>query len=273
MPKLELLYASSPLMDKGILSGRRVFVTGAGRGIGRAIARRFCEEGARVALSDINGKDVTDAAGTLRDEGYVVTSSVVDVTDERAVEEGMALASEALEGLDTIVANAGILTLNPISEITMEEFERTIRVNLTGAFLTAKHGAHHLRRNGGGVLLCTASQAGLRGWPEMASYCSSKFGVVGLVQALAQELAPEIRVCAVAPGVTETVMQEALVQERSRIWSVSSDEVLSHFDRSIPFGRAATVEEVANTFVYLASPLASYISGVTLAVDGAELSG
>jgi NAD(P)-dependent dehydrogenase (short-subunit alcohol dehydrogenase family) len=260
-------------MAEGILDGRRAFVTGAGGGIGQAMARRFCEEGARVALADVNEDVVTNAATSLQDEGHDAIAAVVDVTDEQAVEDAMEAAAQALEGLDTIVANAGILTLDPIAEIALEDFERTLRVNLIGTFLTAKHGVHHLRDNGGGVLLCTASQAGLRGWPEMTSYCASKFGVVGLIQALAQELAPDIRVCGVAPGITETVMQDALIRERSRIWGVSSEEVAGRFDRSIPFGRAATAEEVANAFVYLASPLAGYISGVTLAVDGAELSG
>jgi NAD(P)-dependent dehydrogenase (short-subunit alcohol dehydrogenase family) len=273
MPTSEQSCALSLLMADGILAGCRALVTGAGRGIGLAIARRFCEEGARVALTDINEDDVTAAAASLSGDEHDAISAVVDVTNEGQVQEGLDRASNAFGGLDTIVANAGILTLDPITEVTLDDFERTIRVNLTGTFLMAKHGVRHLKLDGGGVLLCTASQAGLRGWPEMASYSSSKFGVVGLVQALAQELAPDIRVCGVAPGITESEMQDALIRERSRIWDVSSAEVSGRFAHANPFGRPASPEEVANTFVYLASPLASYISGVTLAVDGAELSG
>ena len=260
-------------MADGLLAGRRAFITGAARGIGLATARRFCEEGASVALADVQEDTVASAAASLREEGSEASAYVVDVTDERSVREGMARAAEELGGLDTIVANAGIFTLDPISQVTLDDFERTIRVNLTGTFLTLKYGVDHLRRAGGGVMLCTASQAGLRGWPEMTSYCASKFGIVGMVQALAQELAPDIRVCGVAPGVTETDMQDALVQERSRIWEVSSDEVTERFARSIPFGRPAMPVEVADALVYLASPLASYVSGVTIPVDGAELSG
>ena len=188
----------------------------------------------------------------------------------RAVDE----AADVLGGLDLAVANAGVLSLRPLADLSLAEFEHTLRVNVLGTFLTFKHAAPHLRAAGGGALLCTASQAGVHGYPEMSAYCASKFAVVGLVESLARELAGDrIRVCAVAPGITETAMYRELVAERARLWGIDEDEAHERIRRTVPFGRAASPEEVADAFVYLASSGAAYVSGVALVVDAAELSG
>ena len=258
----------------GLLEGRRALVTGAARGIGEATARRFCEEGARVVLTDRDGDGVEAAAGILRDAGYDAHGSVLDVTDETAVERSFAAAAGLLDGLDVAVANAGVLSVNPLADVSLSEFERTLRVNLVGVFLTLKHALPHLRTAGGGVLLCTASQAGVRGYPDLSAYCASKFAVVGLVESLAQELAPEgIRVCAVAPGITETDMYRELVRGRAASWGVDPGTADGMLRRTVPSGRPATPVEVANGLVFLASPLASYVSGLALVLDAGELSG
>jgi NAD(P)-dependent dehydrogenase (short-subunit alcohol dehydrogenase family) len=156
----------------------------------------------------------------------------------------------------------------------LAELERTLRVNIVGTFATLKHAAPHLRAAGGGVLLCTASQAGVHGYPEMSAYCASKFALVGLVESLAQELAPDgIRVCAVAPGVTETEMYRQLVRDRARLWGVDEAQADERIRETVPIHRTATPEDVANAFVYLASSQAGYVSGVALVLDGGELSG
>jgi NAD(P)-dependent dehydrogenase (short-subunit alcohol dehydrogenase family) len=257
-----------------LLEGKRVFLTGAGRGIGEATARRFCEEGARVILTDVDGGAAEVAAATLRAAGHDAHGEVLDVTEEASVERCLAGAADRLGGLDIAVANAGVLTLGSIDELTLAELERTLRVNVVGTFATLKHAAPHLRATGGGVLLCTASQAGVRGYPELSAYCASKFAVVGLVESLAQELAPSgIRVCAVAPGVTETEMYRQLVRERARLWGVDEARADERIRETVPMHRTATPEDVANAFVYLASPRAAYVSGVALVLDGGELSG
>jgi NAD(P)-dependent dehydrogenase (short-subunit alcohol dehydrogenase family) len=257
-----------------LLEGKRAFVTGAARGIGEATARRFCEEGARVVLTDVDGAAVTAAATRLRALGHDASGESVDVTDEAAVEGALAAAAASLGGLDVAVANAGVFSLSSLQNLTLAEFERTVRVNLIGAYLTLKHAAGHLRAMGGGVLLCTSSQAGVHGYSELSAYCASKFGVVGLVESLAQELAPQgIRVCAVAPGVTETDMYRELVRRRARLWGVDEATAEERILRTVPARRAASPDEVANAFVYLASPQAAYISGVALVLDGGELSG
>jgi NAD(P)-dependent dehydrogenase (short-subunit alcohol dehydrogenase family) len=257
----------------GLLEGRRALVTGAGRGIGEATARRFCEEGAFVALTDRDGDAAEAAAASLRKSGYRVHSGRLDVTDEAQVERGLEEAAGAFGGLDLVVANAGILTLSPLADMSLAAFEDTMRVNAQGVFLTFKHGAAHLRAAGGGTLLCTTSQAGVHGYREMTAYCASKFAVVGIVKSLADELAGEgIRVCAVAPGVTDTAMYGELVRARSRLWNVGEAEADERIRRTVPIGRTASPEEVADTFVYLASPLASYVSGIVLVIDAAEQS-
>jgi NAD(P)-dependent dehydrogenase (short-subunit alcohol dehydrogenase family) len=256
------------------LEGSRAIVTGAARGIGEATARRFCEQGARVVLTDRDGDAVEAAAAGLRKAGHDAHGQLLDVTNEADVERVLDTAAELLGGLDIAVANAGVLAVGPLTELSLEEFEDTLRVNVVGVFLTLKHALPHLRAAGGGTLLCTTSQAGVHGYQDLTAYCASKFAVVGIVQSLAQELAGDgIRVCAVAPGVTQTDMYRQLVHERARLWGVDEKEAEERIRRTVPFGRTATPDEVADAFVYLASPQAAYVSGVALVLDAGELSG
>jgi NAD(P)-dependent dehydrogenase (short-subunit alcohol dehydrogenase family) len=257
-----------------VLEGSRAVVTGAARGIGEATARRFCEEGARVVLTDRDGDAVEAAAAALRGAGHDAHGQPLDVTNEADVERVLDAAADLLGGLDIAVANAGVLAVSPLAELSLAEFEHTLRVNVVGVFLTLKHALPHLRAAGGGTLLCTTSQAGVHGYRDLTAYCASKFAVVGIVQSLAQELAGDgIRVCAVAPGVTQTDMYRRLVHERARLWGVDEKEAEERIRRTVPFGRTATPDEVADAFVYLASPRAAYVSGVALVLDAGELSG
>jgi NAD(P)-dependent dehydrogenase (short-subunit alcohol dehydrogenase family) len=257
-----------------LLAGRRAIVTGAAGGIGEAVARRFCEEGAQVVLADRDGDGAIAAAGQLGAAGHRAHGRQLDVTDEAAVRAAIDDAAELLGGLDLVVANAGVLSVTPLAELSSAEFERTLRVNAVGTFLTLKHAVPHLRAAGGGALLCTASQAGVHGYPDMSAYCASKFAVVGMVKSLAQELAGDgIRVCAVAPGLINTAMYRELAAKRARMWSVDVDTAAQRLVDTVPFRRPARPEEVADAFVYLASSAASYVSGIALVVDAAELSG
>jgi NAD(P)-dependent dehydrogenase (short-subunit alcohol dehydrogenase family) len=250
-----------------------VIITGAARGIGAATARRFCEEGARVVLADQDAGGVEATAAVLRAAGYDSHARAVDVTDEGALRAVLDEAAELFGGLDVALANAGVLSVGPLSALSQDDLERTLRVNVLGTFLTFRLALAHLRRSGGGALLCTASQAGVRGYRDMSAYCASKFAVVGLVKSLAQELADDgIRVCAVAPGITATEMYQELVDERAALWDVDSSAAEQRLHRTVPMGRPATPEEVANAFVYLASPAASYVSGIALVIDGGEVS-
>jgi len=257
-----------------LLQRRRALVTGAAGGIGAATARRFCEEGARVVLADRDEPGVHDAAQRLERAGHLAHALAIDVTDEASVGAAVDAAAGLLGGLDLVVANAGVLSVGALADLPLAEIERTLSVNVLGTFLTLKHALGHLREAGGGVMLCTASQAGVHGYAGMSAYCASKFAVVGLVESLAQELARDgIRVCAVAPGITRTAMYDELVAARSREWGLQTASAQQRLERTVPLGRPASPEEIADAFVYLASPAAAYISGIALVIDGGELSG
>jgi galactitol 2-dehydrogenase len=256
------------------LEARRAIVTGAGRGIGAAAARRFCEQGTHVVVADQDGIAAAELAAELENAGYLAHARTVDVTDEVSTRRVVDEAAELLGGLDLVLANAGVLSMNPLSDVLLDDFRRTLEVNVLGTFLIFKHALPHMRAAGGGALLCTASQAGVHGYPNMSAYCASKFAVVGMVESLAQELAGDrIRVCAVAPGLVETEMYRELVTETARVRGIDEDEAHRRLIETVPFRRAARPEEIADAFVYLASDAAAYVSGIALVVDAAELSG
>jgi NAD(P)-dependent dehydrogenase (short-subunit alcohol dehydrogenase family) len=239
-----------------LLEGKRALVTGAARGIGLATARRFRDEGATVALSDVDRPALAKAAAGI--EGAVTVP--FDVTDENAVETGIATAAEELGGLDVLVANAGIVRFRPLPDEELEAFERVIAVNLVGVFLCLRGAAKILRAQRSGVILATASQAGRHGYAGLGAYCASKFGVIGLVESLAKELGPYgVRVNCVAPGLIRTGMYNAVVQNAGR-----------ELDDAVPMGRVGDPGEVAELLAFLASDRASYVSGATVSIDGGE---
>ena len=234
------------------LAGKRALVTGAARGIGRATAERLLAEGARVAAVDLEQSETATVA------------LVADVADESAVEGAFAAAPEALGGLDIVVVNAAEQLMgrdDRADRLELEAWQRTLGVNLTGAFLTAKHGARSLLAAGGGTIVFTGSPAGQYGIaPGLDAYSASKAGVAGLVRVLAADYAGEgIRVNGVLPGLTKTPMNDWWVHDESRV-----AEAL----RAVPLGRVGTAEEVAAVIVFLASDDAAYVTGALWAVDG-----
>lgn len=185
----------------------------------------------------------------------------------------MAQTARLLGGLDTLIANAGIITADRIEDITPEAFRQTVEVNLVGTFLCIRHAIPLLRQAGRGAIVCTASQAGIEGAPETTSYCASKFGVVGIVQALARELGRErIRVTAVAPGLVDTPLLHEFFRRRAEIRGIGLRELIEAELDAYPIGRLATPTEVADAIVFLASDHAAYINGVTLPILGGQVS-
>ena len=246
----------------GLLDAKRAIITGAGMGMGRAAAIRFVAEGARVGLIDRDEAAVADTAAEIELAGGEGLVLVADVTDEDQVAGAVEHAVAAWGGLDVVVANAGVQLAGEddrADRLSLEVWNRTIAINLTGVFLTCKHGLRALLASGGGAVVCTCSPTGQYGVaPGYDAYSSSKAGVYGLVRVMAADYAAEgIRVNGVIPGYTHTPMTN---------WVTPSDaETLL---RGIPLGRAGEPEEVAAVMAFLASDQTPYVTGAVWAADG-----
>ncbi len=255
------------MADKGLLDGKVAFITGAAQGIGLAVANAFIAQGARVMLADRAGDQVAQAAGELGDAARAVT---IEVTDEKSTNAALAGTLDQFGRVDLVVPNAGILLLKHAVDTTPEEFRQVIDVNLTGAFITARTFARHLIDQGeGGRIILTSSLFGLRGGRENASYSASKFGMVGLMQSLAAELAEhDILANCVCPGQMNTDMIRQLFRDRAQLTGQTEQAVRGALEGRIPVGHLGPLDQLAGTFVYLASDLSRYVTGQSITVDG-----
>jgi len=242
------------------LEQKRVVVTGGASGIGAATAARFLDEGAAVVVwdrDDVAGKRITQELPGL--------AAVIpcDVSDFVQVQKTTEMAIEKLGGIDILINNAGISIRHDFLDITPEEWERVLSINLTGVFYVAQAVARHMLQADGGVILNTASTNGIVGYRHYADYNASKAGVIELTRSMALEFAPHIRVNAVAPGYVLTPMQRAEY----------TDEMLEEVNSKLPLKRHAEPEEVAGMFAFLASDEARYLTGHVYIVDGGEIAG
>jgi NAD(P)-dependent dehydrogenase (short-subunit alcohol dehydrogenase family) len=247
------------------LKDKRVLITGGASGIGAATATRFLEEGSRVCVLD---RDVKGCDAIRRQLPGLAGTVIADVSDLKQVQAAFAEAVRLMGGVDVLINNAGISIRHNFLDITPEEWDKVIAVNLTGVFYVAQTAARHMWQRfsveqGSGVILQTASTNGIVGQPYYADYNATKAGVIELTRSMALELAPKVRVCAVAPGYVLTPMQRAEY----------TDAMLEEVNRKIPLRRHAKPEEIAALFAYLASDDAAYATGHVFTMDGGETAG
>jgi 2-hydroxycyclohexanecarboxyl-CoA dehydrogenase len=239
----------------GLLEGAKAIVTGGGSGIGRATARRMTEEGARVAVLDLDG----DAAEAVAKEidGFAFGVDVGNPDEMRHVVDA---AAGELGGLSVLYNNAGTSGFGRLEEIEPAEWERVLRVNLTGVYAGFRAAIPHLKANGTGAIVNTASISGTRPAAGEGPYSASKAAVAGLTATAALEYAPHIRVNAVSPGMIRTTMTKPLLDV--------FPQQLDRFDRDTPAGRIGEPEDIADVVVFLCSDLARFITGQNIVVDG-----
>ncbi len=251
---------------------RKALVTGGAGGIGLGAARRLLEIGAKVAVTDLPAALDRMAPG---DRAQFVAVPM-DVTDDASVAASVKIAADRLGGLDTLVNSAGVFQFRALEGIATSEWDRIIDVNLRGTFLVMREAMPHLKASGRGRVVNIASDAGKRGFALLGAYCASKFGVVGLTQAIGAEVAPDgVRVNAVCPGtVAETGMGRVVIAQKIELgYGATPAEVVDRGAESFPLKRVGTVADVVDAIMFLISEGSSWITGESLNIDGGSLAG
>jgi NAD(P)-dependent dehydrogenase (short-subunit alcohol dehydrogenase family) len=242
------------------LKDKRVLITGGASGIGFTTAKRFLEEGARLAILD---RDKPALQRAKKELPTLDGAILADVSDEKSVRRAFEELDRLFVRLDVLINNAGISVRNTFMDITPEQWRTVISVNLNGVFYVAQQAARRMLAGGGGVILNMGSTNGLMGYHYYADYNAAKAGVIELSRSMALELGPTIRVNAVCPGFIMTPMQEAEYTEEMR----------QTFENKVPLRKVGRPDDVAALFAFLASDEAAFISGQYYIIDGGEIAG
>lgn len=251
---------------------KKVLITGSASGIGRAITRSFAAEGATIAMADLNVEGLQALVKELgQTPGKLFTYSL-DVTKAAEVKEVVEKAIADLGGIDILVNDAGVSTMQYSWKLTEEEWDFNMDVNAKGNWLVSKNVIPHLIAQKAGKIVNVASMGGLIGAPLLAHYCASKFAVVGLTESIAKELAPYgINVNAVCPGFVKTSMQDREVVWEAKLRSIADpEEVRQEYIKLTPMGRLSVPEDIAGLVLFLASEDARFITGTSVRVSGGQ---
>jgi len=243
-----------------MLEGKVAIITGGTRGIGYDIVKKFLDNKAKVVLFGSREESVSKALSSLKEDGYEVIGFYPNLSDLNDIKKAYEDVINEYGKIDILVNNAGVSSSTPFENYTEEEYEKIVDVNIKAVYNCSKAVVEYMKENGG-VILNTSSMVSIYGQPSGVMYPASKFAVNGMTKSLARELGKyKIRVNAVAPGITETDMVKALPKE-----------MIEPLIKTIPLGRIGTPEDVSNAFLFLASDMASYITGAILSVDGAAM--
>lgn len=244
-----------------MLKGKTAVVTGGTRGIGFAIVKTYLENGAKVAIAGSRQETVEKAIAQLPEYQDRIMGIWPDLCSPEEVAAAFASVKERFGSLDILANNAGVSSRTSLYDYTIDEFSKIMDINVKAVFVCTQAAARIMKEQGGGVIISTSSMVGEYGQASGCGYPASKFAVNGLTKSLAKELAKDqIRVNAVAPGVTRTDMLAALPQE-----------MVDRISAGIPLGRVGEAQDIANAYLFLASDLASYVTGMTVRVDGAAM--
>jgi len=255
------------------LNNKIAVVTGAAQGLGEHLARRMAKEGASVALWDISGAVLKTAEKIAAEFPGRAAGYVVNVTEEKEVDDTAQDVLKKYGRLDIMVANAGIVRAYEITEFPLADWQQTLAVNLTGYFLCARAAARIMKKQKSGVIIEINSKSGKKGSYKNCAYAASKFGGLGLTQSVALDLAPYgVRVNAVCPGnlLDSPLWVNSLFDQYAKKWGISKEEVRKKYTDQVPLGRSCAYEDVANVVVFLAGEQSSYMTGQAINVTGGQ---
>jgi len=256
------------------LFGKYAVVTGGAQGLGAALCERLADEGAHVAVLDLNAEGAQHVATRLAHDYRVKTLGIgCDITDEADVAAAFEQIKSAFGRLDICVSNAGILLSGDITEFEVAQWRQVVEVNLIGYMIVAKHAAQMMIPQARGVIVQINSKSGKKGSFKNSAYASSKFGGLGLTQSLALELAPHnIRVNAICPGnlLDSPLWKDSLYEQYAQRWNMTVEEVRAKYVDQVPLKRGCVYDDVASAMLFLCSEESSYITGQALNVDGGQ---
>lgn len=245
------------------LKNKTAIVTGAGRGIGRAIALELAQQGANVVVSDINLKDIQAVCAEIIETGGTAIAVKCDVSKKSDIDTMMKRTIQTYKKLDILINNAGVVIMKPFLQMTEKDWDFILDINLKGVFLCTSAATKKMMKQGSGKIVSIASIAGKVGFDNTSAYCASKAAIINLTRELALELSPHnINVNAIAPGVIETPMTAGMLQDKKSKAGLMA---------GIPIGRVGQPEDIAKAAAYLVSEDASFVTGHTLVVDGGWL--